>query len=53
MILVGFGFIHLAPSCMACDVFGGQWQVRRPSDMAGLPLLIALANHLHVPGDHR
>ena len=43
VILVGFGFINRA-FLMACDVFGGQWQVRKLSDVAGLPLLVALAS---------
>ena len=43
VILVGFGFINRA-FLMACDMFGGQWQVRKLSDVAGLPLLVALAS---------
>jgi STE24 endopeptidase len=43
VILVGFAFVNRA-FLLACDWFGGQWQVRRLSDVAGLPLLIALAN---------
>jgi STE24 endopeptidase len=41
VILVGFAFLHWA-FWFACDVFGGQWQVRKVSDIAGLPLLAAL-----------
>ncbi|MBA2587421.1 MAG: M48 family metallopeptidase, partial [Alphaproteobacteria bacterium] len=43
VILVGFAFVNRA-FLMACDVFGGQWQVRKLSDVAGLPLLVALAS---------
>lgn len=43
VILVGFAFVNRG-FLMACDMFGGQWQVRKLSDVAGLPLLIALAN---------
>lgn len=35
--LVNWGFV------IACEIFGGQWQVRRVSDVAGLPLLAALS----------
>jgi STE24 endopeptidase len=42
LILLGFGFaawgFHIA-----ADFFGGMWQVRRVEDVAGLPLLVALA----------
>jgi STE24 endopeptidase len=40
--LVGFAFVNRA-YLAACDVFGGQWQVRKVSDVAGLPLLAALS----------
>jgi STE24 endopeptidase len=40
--LVGFAFVN-AGFLAACDVFGGQWQVRKVSDVAGLPLLAALS----------
>ena len=43
VILLGFAVINRA-YLWACDVFGGQWQVRKLSDVAGLPLLVALAN---------
>jgi STE24 endopeptidase len=41
VILVGFAFIHRG-FLFAVDLFGGQWQVRKVSDVAGLPLLAAL-----------
>src|SRR5205085_776556 len=41
VILVGFFFIHFS-FLFACDLFGGQWQVRKVSDVAGLPLIAAL-----------
>ncbi len=40
--IVGFAFVNWA-FLIACDVFGGQWQVRKISDVAGLPLLAALS----------
>ena len=40
--IVGFAFVNHA-YLAACDVFGGQWQVRKVSDVAGLPLLVALS----------
>ena len=40
--LVGFAFVNWA-FLIACDIFGGQWQVRKISDVAGLPLLAALS----------
>lgn len=43
VILVGFAFVNRA-FLLACDVFGGQWQVRKLSDVAGLPLLVALSS---------
>ena len=39
--LVGFAFLHWG-FWFACEVFGGQWQVRKVSEVAGLPLLVAL-----------
>ncbi|MES2473731.1 MAG: M48 family metallopeptidase, partial [Pseudomonadota bacterium] len=43
LILLGFGFtawgFHIAT-----DFFGGNWQVRKAEDVAGLPLLVALAS---------
>jgi len=41
VILAGFLFIHWG-FVAACDLFGGQWQVRRVEDVAGLPLISAL-----------
>ena len=41
VILVGFAFVGRM-FLVACDLFGGQWQVRKPGDIAGLPLLVAL-----------
>jgi STE24 endopeptidase len=41
VILIGFGFLNRG-YLWAVDVFGGQWQVRKVSDVAGLPLLAAL-----------
>ncbi len=41
VILIGFGFLNWG-YLWAVDVFGGQWQVRKVSDVAGLPLLAAL-----------
>lgn len=40
--IAGFAFVNWA-FLIACDVFGGQWQVRKIGDVAGLPLLAALA----------
>jgi len=42
VILAGFIFIHWG-FWLACEVFGGQWQVRNVGDVAGLPLLTSLA----------
>jgi STE24 endopeptidase len=39
--LIGFGFVAFAFR-LAAGIFGGNWQVREPDDVAGLPLLIAL-----------
>lgn len=41
VILAGFVFLHWG-FWFACEVFGGQWQVRNVSEVAGLPLLAAL-----------
>ena len=43
VILIGFAFIHWG-FLFACELFGGQWQVRRISEVAGLPLLAALGS---------
>ncbi|HWM60981.1 MAG TPA: M48 family metallopeptidase [Rhizomicrobium sp.] len=43
VILIGFGFVHWG-FLFATDLFGGQWQVRKLSDVAGLPLLAALGS---------
>jgi STE24 endopeptidase len=43
VVIVGFLFLHIGFGA-ACDMFGGQWQVRKVSDVAGLPLLAALAS---------
>lgn len=42
VLLLGFGFIAWSFG-VATDFFGGTWQVRRVEDVAGLPLLAALA----------
>jgi len=39
--LAGFCFLHWG-FWFACELFGGQWQVRTVSEVAGLPLLAAL-----------
>jgi len=41
VILAGFAFLHFG-YLWAVEVFGGQWQVRKVADVAGLPLLAAL-----------
>jgi STE24 endopeptidase len=41
VILLGFFFIHFG-FVFACEMFGGQWQVRKISEVAGLPLMVAL-----------
>ena len=41
VILVGFGFVALAFR-FTTGIFGGNWQVRQPDDVAGLPLIVAL-----------
>jgi STE24 endopeptidase len=43
VILLGFAFLNFG-YLWALDWFGGQWQVRKVSDVAGLPLLAALAS---------
>jgi STE24 endopeptidase len=43
VIVVIFAFIHWG-FLFAVDLFGGQWQVRQLDDVAGLPLLAALAS---------
>jgi len=41
MTIVAFAFMHWG-FIFAVEFFGGQWQVRRVEDIAGLPLLVAL-----------
>jgi STE24 endopeptidase len=41
--IVAFAFMHWG-FMFATEFFGGQWQVRRVEDIAGLPLLVALAS---------
>jgi STE24 endopeptidase len=41
VILAGFAFVGFVFR-FATGMFGGNWQVRRPDDVAGLPLLAAL-----------
>jgi STE24 endopeptidase len=43
VILAAFAFVQWGFRA-ATDLFGGQWQVRRVEDVAGLPLLAALAS---------
>jgi STE24 endopeptidase len=43
VIILGFGFANWGYLLMV-EFFGGQWQVRKISDVAGLPLLAALAS---------
>ncbi|MBV9548415.1 MAG: M48 family metalloprotease, partial [Alphaproteobacteria bacterium] len=43
VIMLGFGFIGWSFSA-ATDFFGGAWQLRKVEDVAGLPLLMALAS---------
>jgi STE24 endopeptidase len=43
LILVALAFLHWGFR-FATELFGGQWQVRRVDDIAGLPLLAALAS---------
>jgi len=42
LTIAGFAFVHWS-FLIACEIFGGQWQVRKVSDVAGLPLLAALS----------
>src|SRR6201999_2247662 len=41
VMIAGFGFVAWGFG-FATGIFGGNWQVRAPSDIAGLPLLVAL-----------
>ena len=41
VMIAGFGFAAWGFG-FATGIFGGNWQVRAPSDIAGLPLLVAL-----------
>lgn len=41
VMIAGFGFVAWSFG-FATGIFGGNWQVRQPSDIAGLPLLVAL-----------
>ncbi len=41
VILAGFLFLHWG-FWFACEIFGGQWQVRNVGEVAGLPLLAGL-----------
>ncbi|HEY5083557.1 MAG TPA: M48 family metalloprotease, partial [Rhizomicrobium sp.] len=41
--IFAFAFMHWG-FMFATEFFGGQWQVRRVEDIAGLPLLVALAS---------
>jgi STE24 endopeptidase len=43
VIILGFAFTNWGYQ-LALEFFGGQWQVRKVSDVAGLPLLAALAS---------
>jgi STE24 endopeptidase len=43
VILLGFAFVNWG-FLFACELFGGQWQVRKISEVAGLPLLVALGS---------
>jgi len=43
LTVIAFGFLHWGFR-FAVGLFGGQWQVRQVSDIAGLPLLAALAS---------
>jgi len=43
LTVIAFAFMHWGFR-FAAEMFGGQWQVRRVDDIAGLPLLIALAS---------
>ena len=41
VIILGFGFVGWC-FLRATELFGGNWQVRYPDDIAGLPLMMAL-----------
>jgi STE24 endopeptidase len=43
VIILGFAFANSGYR-LAVEFFGGQWQVRKISEVAGLPLLVALAS---------
>lgn len=43
VIVLAFAFIHWG-FLFAVEGFGGQWQVRRMDDIAGLPIMVALAS---------
>jgi STE24 endopeptidase len=43
LTIIAFAFLHWGFR-FAVEMFGGQWQVRRVDDIAGLPLLAALAS---------
>ena len=43
VIILGFAFVNWG-YLLALDFFGGQWQVRKIGEVAGLPLLGALAS---------
>jgi STE24 endopeptidase len=43
VIILGFAFANWG-YLLAVEFFGGQWQVRKISEVAGLPLLVALAS---------
>jgi STE24 endopeptidase len=43
IIIAAFAFVHWG-FLFVVDLFGGQWQVRQLDDVAGLPLLAALAS---------
>jgi STE24 endopeptidase len=43
VIILGFAFVNWGYR-LAVEFFGGQWQVRKISEVAGLPLLVALAS---------
>jgi STE24 endopeptidase len=43
VIILGFAFVNWS-YLLALDFFGGQWQVRKVSEVAGLPLLVAMAS---------
>jgi len=43
MTLIAFAFMHWGFR-VAAELFGEQWQMRQVSDIAGLPLLVALAS---------